>query len=86
MLLVTILLIDTVKVVAQDNSYRPLLKQGKTWKVKKSEWVFWEDEDGEYHRDTKVSYYSLTLQGDTIIDGKTYMKLYQEKDDGSHRL
>ncbi len=48
----------------------PMLKQGKTWN-----YVFHHFEDGERGYTEYNWYVSYTLQGDTVIGGRQYMKM-----------
>jgi len=54
--------------------YHPMLKEGKKWNYKRTSY----DDEG-----TKVSYFSLELHGDTVIGGKTCMKMYRVEEDGN---
>ena len=49
---------------AAEREYLPLVEEGKTWHYK-----FWNDSIGKYDC-------SLTMRGDTLIEGKTYKKIF----------
>ena len=56
---------------------QPMLVQGKTWYYA---YHHFEDldkpgPDGKLYQES-ISYRSYTLKGDTVIDGRTYMKMY----------
>lgn len=49
---------------AAEREYLSLVEEGKTWHYK-----FWNDSIGKYDC-------SLTMRGDTLIEGKTYKKYF----------
>ena len=55
-----------------EGSYNRMLKEGKQWEYEHHVWNY-------DHTVTKVIY---TLTGDTIINGKSYYKLYRQEEDG----
>lgn len=57
---------------AETHDYQPLLEQGRQWTyAMMNDRIM--DDPGFYY-----DFYTLTLRGDTTIDGKTYMKCYYE--------
>lgn len=77
MLLSLLTLLITLGVSAQsEESYHPLLKEGKTWNYQEYYHNVWNDE--EWTKD--VSY---VINGTTEIDGKTYYKMYRISEEGT---
>ena len=57
--------------------YHPFLKEGKVWSCELQERI--EETAGEataYYMQTTL--FSLRIDGDTLIDGKTYKKVYRD--------
>ncbi len=63
---------------AQDN-YRPFVEEGKSWKyyIKATD-LWWDGK--ETHWDTEYEHATLTIEGDTIVDGKEYKKVINSSD------
>ena len=73
------LLSMTHAVMAQESSYHPFLKEGKTWNCRLTERV------NETANNVETCYlqtttYGLRINGDTVINGTTYKKLYKDID------
>ena len=72
--LCTIVLFSAISInaIAEDNTRIPMLEQGKAWTYIHHHF----DYDGErYHETTTAVIYQL--EGDTVIDGRQYMKMYR---------
>ena len=72
--LCTIVLFSAISInaIAEDNTRIPMLEQGKAWTYILHHF----DYDGErYHETTTGVIYQL--EGDTVIDGRQYMKMYR---------
>lgn len=73
-ILCTIVLFSAISInaIAEDNTRIPMLEQGKAWTYILHHF----DYDGErYHETTTGVIYQL--EGDTVIDGRQYMKMYR---------
>ena len=73
-ILCTIVLFSAISInaIAEDNTRIPMLEQGKAWTYIHHHF----DYDGErYHETTTGVIYQL--EGDTVIDGRQYMKMYR---------
>ncbi|MBQ8656143.1 MAG: hypothetical protein IJ527_03680 [Prevotella sp.] len=55
-------------------AYKPFLKEGKRWNYEFEHVNLWEDID-------ITEYVSFIIEGDEVIDGKTYKKLYRATSD-----
>lgn len=62
--LILLAVLGSLAAYAADHEYLPLVEEGKTWHYK-----FWKDSIGKYDC-------SLTMRGDTLIEGKTYKKIF----------
>ncbi len=79
-LLVLALLAATMNASAE-SARQPMLVQGKMW-----EYVYhhFEDQESDSPKETQWMVY-YKLQGDTVIDGRQYMKMYRGDWNGNHR-
>jgi len=79
----TILLLavlGSVAIMAQSSiPYHPFIKEGKVWNCQEEGRVS-ETVDGVYAFYNQITQYSLRINGDTIIDGITYKKVYKESE------
>lgn len=66
----------SVQVCGQDNFFRPMLMDGKTWVYEYHHYI--DQKDAILPKDS-VFFVSYTLFGDTIIDDKKYYKMYREE-------
>ena len=76
--LLLILIAFCFQLSAQDN-YRPFVEEGKSWKYYIEATKSWWD-GKEAHWDTKYEHATLTIEGDTIVDGKEYKKVIYSSD------
>ena len=65
----------SINAIAEDNTRIPMLEQGKMWTYLHHH--FEENEDG-YNESTWLAYYYLN--GDTVINGRQYMRMYRFDD------
>ncbi len=71
--LLTLLLTAILSVSAENNS-RPMLAQGKMWC-----YIYHHIEDAATGHEDSQWMVCYTLQGDTVIDGRQYMKMYRQE-------
>ena len=64
LLVILLVAMGSLAAYAAEREYLPLVEEGKTWHYK-----FWNDSIGKYDC-------SLTMKGDTLIEGKTYKKIF----------
>lgn len=64
LLVIILAVVGSMVAYAAEHEYLPLVEEGKSWHYK-----FWNDSIGKYDC-------SLTMRGDTLIDGKTYKKVF----------
>ena len=59
--------------------YRPFVEEGKSWKyyIKATD-LWWDGK--ETHWETEYIYSTLTIKGDTVVDGKEYKKIMYNSD------
>lgn len=63
-LVILLAVVGSLTAHAAEHEYLPLVEEGKSWHYK-----FWKDSIGKYDC-------SLTMKGDTLIEGKTYKKVF----------
>lgn len=62
-----------------EKDYHPFLKEGKTWNCRLYEEQAQPEEiDGKMYRFSQTTFYSLTIDGDTIVGDKSYKKMYRK--------
>ena len=62
-----------------DFDYHPFLKEGKAWNCSLYEEQAQPEEiDGKMYRFSQTTFYSLTIDGDTIVGDKSYKKMYRK--------
>ena len=73
-ILCTIVLFSAISInaIAEDNTRIPMLEQGKAWTYILHHF----DYDGERYKETTTGVI-YQLEGDTVIDGRQYMKMYR---------
>ena len=64
-------------------SYRPMLVDGRRWRYKDHHFEEYEDENGNANYNEIISYSDKYLDGDTLIGGRVWRKMYSETEDGS---
>jgi len=75
LMLVTILSLQTVSAQSGDD-YRPFLKEGKVWNCCMHEHYTEHEDQKIVSSGWQTVYYSLTLSGDSIVNGTTYHKMH----------
>ena len=66
---------------------RPMLEQGKTWTyVYHQRWIDESQESEGFVHDEPIGLVYYRLNGDTIIDGRQYMKMYRSDENNSKKL
>ena len=76
--LLLILIASCFQLSAQDN-YRPFVEEGKTWNYYVKATTNWWD-GKETHLETEYVHTTLTINGDTVINGKNYKKVILDSD------
>ena len=76
--LLFVLIAFCFQINAQEN-YRPFVEEGKEWKYYIKATTSWWD-GKESHWDTEYAYSALTINGDTLVDGKKYKKIMHNSD------
>ena len=76
--LLFVLIAFCFQINAQEN-YRPFVEEGKEWKYYIKATTSWWD-GKESHWDTEYEHATLTIEGDTIVDGKEYKKVIYSSD------
>jgi len=75
LMLVTTLSLQTVSAQSGDD-YRPFLKEGKVWNCCMHEHYDEYDDQGIVSSGWQIVYFSLTLSGDSVVNGTTYHKMH----------
>ena len=76
--LLLILIAFCFQLSAQED-YRPFVVEGKSWKYYIKATTSWWD-GKEAHWDTEYAYSTLTIKGDTVVNGKEYKKVMHSSD------